>query len=242
MTMIVDGYVTLGDGLTRDALLRQMDAAGVARAVIAPEDRELAVYNEEGNQRLLAAAGRAGGRFIPACAATPWRGEEAIASLDRAVRGGCRLLVFAPAVQGFMMTDDRVAPLLHRAGELDLTVYVHTGPHSMGAPTQAVLAAQRHPGTRLILGHCGSTDHAWDIGAVARCHLADNLFLETSLARPWTVPQYLEAAGADRVIYASGAPRTDLAFELDRMRETLPVETHPGLYGDNLRRILGEAG
>ncbi len=240
MSGILDGYTTLGAGLTAETLLRDMDHAGVERAVIAPEDRELAVFNAEGNERILAEAARAGGRFIPACCATPWRGAEALAIVERAAEGGARLLVFAPAVQGFMMTDPVVEPLLARAGELNLPVYVHTGPHSMGAPSQTVLAAQRHPGARFILGHCGSTDHAWDMGAIARCHLGGNLHLETSLARPWAVPRYLELAGEDRLIFGSGAPTNDLRFELDQLCSHLPADEHPGLYGENLRRLLGE--
>lgn len=240
MNAIIDGYTTLGAGLARDALLRQMDQAGVARAVIAPEERELAVFNAEGNDRILVEAARAGGRFIPACGATPWRGREALAILDRAAADGARLLVFAPAVQGFMMTDPVVDPLLARAGELNLPVYVQTGPHSMGAPTQTGLAAQRHAGTRFILGHCGSTDHAWDMGAIARHHLGANLYLETSLVRPWAVPRYLELAGEDRVIFGSGAPSNDPAFELAQLGSHLPVREHPGLYGENLRRLIGE--
>lgn len=241
MSGIIDGYATLGGGLARGDLLRQMDRAGVEHAVVAPEDRELAVFNAEGNGRILAEAERARGRFIPACCATPWRGAEALALFEQAAAAGSRLLVFAPAVQGFMMTDDIAAPLLERAGALGVAVYVHTGPHSMGAPTQTVLAAQRHPETRFILGHCGSTDHARDMLPVAGRHLGANLFLETSLARPWAVPRYLELAGEDRVVFGSAAPRNDLAFELEQMQSLLPAPEHPGLYGENLRRILGEA-
>lgn len=240
MSGVLDGYTTLGAGLTPDALLRAMDRAGIERAVIAPEQRELAVDNREGNDRILAEAARAGGRFLPACCATPWRGEEARLVLDHAAATGARLLVFAPAVQGFMMTDPTVGSLLARAGELKLPVYVHTGPHSMGAPTQTVLAAQRYPRTTFILSHCGSTDHAWDMGAIARHHLGGNLYLETSLARPWVVPRYLELAGEDRVIFGSGAPANDPGFELAQLSGCLPVPEHPGLYGDNLRRLLGE--
>jgi len=236
----MDGYTALGAALSRDALLRHMDAAGVERAVIAPEDRDLAVHNAAGNERILAEAARAGGRFIPACCATPWRGAEAVTIVERAAASGARLLVFAPAVQGFMMTDEIVAPLLLCAERLNLPVYVHTGPHSMGAPTQTVLAAQRHPGVRFILGHCGSTDHAWDMPAIAGRHLGKNLHLETSLVRPWAVPRYLELAGEDRVVFASGAPCADLRFELDQLRHHLPVCEHAGLYGQDLMRLIGE--
>ena len=96
MTGIIDGYTTLGDALSADDLLRQMDAAGEAQAVLAPMDRELAVHNEKGDARLLSEAERSGGRFIPACTATPWRGDDAVTLIRRAA--GARLLIFAPVV------------------------------------------------------------------------------------------------------------------------------------------------
>ena len=240
MTMIVDGYTTLGNELTREQLLQQMDSCGVAGAVVGPEDHELAVYNREGNQRLTAESARAPDRLIPACTVTPWRGRQAETILRDAVEAGARLLVLAPAVQGFMMTDDVIDPVLLLAAALDIAVYVHTGPHGMGAPTQTVLAAQKHPETRFILAHGGSTDHAWDMETIVEHHMLDNLWLELSLVRPWVLPRYLQAAGADRVIYGSSAPRTDLAFEVEHFTQYVPLDAHPDFYGTNLLRALGE--
>lgn len=236
---LIDGYTTLGDDLGRDGLLRSMDQAGIARAVVGPRGHELAVHNAAGNDRLLGACGRSDGRLIPACTATPWRGAEAVTLVRRAAAGGARLLVFAPAIQGFMMTDPLVDPLLAVAGELGLPVYVHTGPHGHAAPTQTVLAAQKHGNTRFILGHCGSTDHAWDIGAIAKHHLGGNVYLESSQVRPWALTRYLQLA-PERVIFGSAAPVNDQAFELRQAAAMAPIADHPGFYGGNLRVLLGE--
>ena len=50
----------------------------------------------------------------------------------------------------------------------------------------------------------------------------------------------LQAAGADRVIFGSSAPRTDLEFELKHFTQYVPPDTHPDFYGTNLLRALGE--
>ena len=191
MTIIVDGYTTLGKEFTRERLVQQMDICGVAGAVVGPEDHELAVYNRDGNQRLAAESACAADRLIPACTVTPWRGHQADTILRDAVEAGARMLVFAPAVQGFMMTDDVIDPVLSLAAALDIAVYVHTGPHGMGAPTQTVLAAQKHVETRFILAHGGITDHAWDMGTIVEHHMLENLWLELILVRPWVLPSYL---------------------------------------------------
>ena len=58
--MIIDAYTIPGDEretvLGAENLLSAMDQAGVSRAVIAPQDRELALANEQGNHRLLTIA------------------------------------------------------------------------------------------------------------------------------------------------------------------------------------------
>lgn len=238
--MIVDACTTLGGELSVSSLLRSMDDSGIARAVIGPMADELAVHNAAGNDRLLAEARRCGGRLIPTCTATPWRGDEAVQIVRGAASRGARLLVLAPALQGFNLADDLADPLLRLAGELALPVYVHTGPHSLGAPTQVVLAAQRHPATRFILGHCGSTDHAWDMLAIAREHMSDNLYLESSQVRPWAMPRYIELAGPSRVLFGSAMPVNDQRFELRQFMAQVPLESHAGFYGSNLLALLGE--
>jgi predicted TIM-barrel fold metal-dependent hydrolase len=243
MAELIDGYTTLGTErettLSAADLLRQMDAAGVDRAVIAPQDREIAIENHAGNARMLAAAADSGGRFIPACSVNPWRGDEVHQLLSEAHAGGAKLLVLAPMLQGFIPTDELADPLLRCAGELGLPVYIHTGPHSSGGPTQVVLVAERHPDTNFILGHGGSTDYARDMQAILKHHALPNVWFELSLVRPWVVPHYVETAGGERCIFGSSAPRNSLPFELQQFDATLPIADWPDVYGGNLARLIG---
>jgi uncharacterized protein len=243
MSEILDAYCTLGaerdTQLTSGELVRQMDKVGIRSAVVAPEDREIAVHNASGNRRVAEAARQSEGRFIPACTVNPWFGEAGCGELRRAVADGARMLVLAPAVQGFCFGDELPNDLLHVAAELRVPVYVHTGPHSFGAPTQLLLAATEHPGTRFILGHCGSTDYAGDMPAVLRS-APENLWFEISLARPTTVVGYVAVADRRRLIFGSSAPRNDLALELDSLLSVLPAEDYADIYGGNLAALLAE--
>lgn len=244
MTSIIDGYTTPGTEretkLSPENLLREMDRAGIERAVIAPQDREIAIRNREGNARILDMARESGGRFIPACSVNPWHGLEAISLLDEAAEKGAKILVLAPSLQGFILTDEVTDELMARAGDLRLPVYIHTGPHCSAGPSQVVLVAQRFPETQFILGHGGTTDHAYDMSPILRAHRSENLWFELSFIRPWAVPSMLEICGSDRFVYGSSAPRQSQAFELQYLREAMPIEDYPGPYGGNLRRLLGE--
>jgi uncharacterized protein len=241
MVNIIDGYCTLGTEretrLLPEELMRRMDMAEISRAVIAPEDREIAVDNACGNNRVLGVSNLSNGRFIPACAVNPWFGRAGCEELRRAVGLGAKMLVLAPALQGFCLCDEVADELLRTAGDLGLPVYVHTGPHSSSAPTQLVLLATRHADTSFIMGHCGSTDYACDMPAAIEA-APDNLWFDISLARPWGVAAYVMMLGRQAMIFGSSAPRNDPAYELGQLVKYLPVAEHPDVYGGNLARLL----
>jgi predicted TIM-barrel fold metal-dependent hydrolase len=242
--MIIDGYCTCGvereTQLAPADLLEQMSRAGIDRALIAPDDRELVLDNAAGNERIAQIAAGSEGRLIAACGVSPWhKPDEARRLVNEAVDHGARMLVLAPALQGFNPCDELPDPLLEVAASRNLPVYVHTGPHSVGGPTQVVMMATRHPRTRVILGHCGSTDYGWDMPTVFGVGL-ENLWFELSFVRPWTIPTYAKLTDQSRLIFASSAPRNDLRFELEQANDSWPTNEHPGTYGGNLARLLAE--
>jgi hypothetical protein len=237
MSPIIDGYCTLGvdreTQLTPAKLLEQMNDAGIAQAVIVPVDREIVIDNQTGNQRINALASISQGRFIAACSINPWC-SDGCDLLNEAVTGGARMLVLAPALQGFIPTDELTDPLLKRAGKLNLPVYFHTGPHSAGGPTQVVLLAEQYPNTTFILGHCGTTDHAWDMRAIFDHHQLDNLWYESSFVRPTQIHTY----PTERMIFGTASPRNNQVFELQHCEHVLPVDQHPQFYGGNLTALI----
>ncbi len=245
MTEIIDAYCSVGaereTRLTPDALLQWMDEAGIHRAVIAPSDREIAVHNTPGNSRIIEISQESHGRFIPACAVNPWFGETACQELRRAVAAGAKMLVLAPALQGFCCGDELLDGLLHAAAELRVPVYVHTGPHAFGAPTQLIVAAAEYPGVKFILGHCGSTDFAGDMPDVIRL-ASENVWFEVSLVDPWAAARYARTGGRHRVLFGTAAPRSNPVFEIRALRAQLPVEDYPDVYGGNLAALIAEAG
>jgi hypothetical protein len=240
--MVFDGYSTPGTErdtvLSVDDLLRQMDDAEIAKAVIAPEDRELVVDNLAGNDRILTAASRHSDRLIPSCGINPWYKAKALEELKRCVSQGARMLVLAPALQGFIPTDELADDLLDCSATYQLPVYFHTGPHSSGGPTQVAIVAERHSSTNVVVGHCGATDHAWDMTTILKNHRLRNLWFELSLVRPWVVPAYIELAGSSRFIWASSSPRNCPKFELEQLGQLLPLDQYPDVFGGNLSQIL----
>jgi len=242
--MIIDGYCVLGVDreydLTADALLRAMDQAGVDQAVIAPVDRYLAVENRFGNRFIQEAAADHPRRFIAACSVNPWYGEAGQKELHRALGDGARLLVLHPMVQGYIANDELVWPLLEAAEAAQLPVYVHTGPPGNASPWQITDLAQRFPGLDLIMGHSGATDFWNDVNEAALA--AENIYLESSLARPFSFVPRLQIVGVQRGIMGSFAPINDFGFEWDQIKQAVPAELYPQVCGGNLQRLLEKRG
>jgi uncharacterized protein len=242
--MIIDGYCVLGVDreydLTADALLRAMDQAGVDRAVIAPVDRYLAVENRFGNHFILQHAADHPQRFIPACSVNPWYGEAGQREFQRALGEGARLLVLHPWLQGYIANDELVWPLLEAAWAATIPVYVHTGPPGNASPWQITDLAERYPGLDIIMGHCGATDFWNDVNDAALA--AENIYLESSLARPFSFVPRLQVVGSHRGIIGSFAPNNDFGFEWDQIKQAVPAELYPLVCGGNLQRLLEKRG
>lgn len=242
--MTVDACCAVGVereySLTAEGLVREMDGADVELAVVSSPDRCLAVSNREGNELVLAAARSFPDRLLPSCSANPWYGQGAREELRRAFEHGARMLVVAPSLQGFSLSDELLDPLLLEAASARAPVYVHTGAPQGATPFEVALRALRHPELDWIMGHCGATDFWNDAPQAAR--LAPNIYLESSLARPFIFRSHCLAVGFERGVMGSGAPLSSLRFEWAEMRTTLadlPARGPAGLEGVLGGTLLG---
>ncbi len=238
--MKIDCYVTLGTERDTiygaDELIRDLDQARVDMAVAAPADREIALYNRAGNIFIQDEARTFPDRIIPACTVNPWYGSAGVEEMIRAFEHGSKMLVLHPTIQGFLVNDELVDPLIESSRKFDVPVYVHTGPHLYGAPWQLVDCALRFPDVNFIMGHAGATDFWSEVPYAVR--FAPNVYVEGSFARPFTFKMHLQSVGADRGIMGSSAPRNDLVFEWEQYSAELDAEEFKGVFGDNLAGIL----
>ncbi len=242
--MTIDCYVTLGKEretiYSADNLIRDLDKACVEKAIIAPADREIAVFNKAGNDSIYKTALKFPDRLIPACTINPWYGDEGVTELKRSADRGIQMLVLNPTIQGFLINDGLVNDLIATAETYNLPVYVHTGAHLYGAPWQLADCALRFPGVNFIMGHAGATDFWNDVPHV--CSVANNIYLEGSFARPFIFKSHLIGVGAERGIMGSSAPRNNLIFEWEQYRKELSEDIFKPVFGDTLISLLPGKG
>lgn len=239
--LLIDAHCHVGEGihyrLMPNELLRQMDDLGIDRTLLVPADRYIAVDNAEGNDFLLRTVERWPDRFGGFATVNPWYGERAVAELRRAIGLGLVGVKLHPVLQGFLLCDPLVHPVIEAAIELDVPVYVHTGTPVNALPLQLAELAQRYPEGRFIMGHMGNPDFWLDVPTALS--QAPNLWAELSPCLPGMVNRIVEAGFADRLIFGSDAPLTDLALEVLKVQYwQVSEEQRAAIMAGNLLRIL----
>jgi uncharacterized protein len=217
---LVDARCTIGEGrvasLSADDLVRQLDANDVEAAVVGPPDRCLAVANREGNDFVLDACRRHPDRLIGFATVNPWYGDAAVTELRRAAAAGLRGLILHPPLQGYLLLDTLVDPLLGVAEEYGLPVWAPTGKPFLSLPLQLTELARRFPHVAFLMGHLGHSDF-W-IEAVPAAAAARNIYAEVSYKQPSVIVDAVAQLGADRVVYGSDTPFNDMRLEVEKFR------------------------
>ncbi len=238
---VIDFHCHVGPGRhytqSPEVLLERMAEAGIARAVICPADRFLAVDNREGNDYLLRAVQLYPDKLLGFATANPWYGQRAIDELRRALGEGLVGIKFHPPLQGFLLADELINPLIEIAAVREIPVYFHTGTPVNALPLQLSVLARRFPTVNFIMGHMGCTDFWMDvIPAASSC---PNIFLETSHDYVSSIQRAVMAVGAGRVLFGSDAPFNRPELELRKiMALDVDEETRIAICSGNARHLL----
>lgn len=243
-------------------LLRDLDAAGVDRAVLLGWYWENAATCVEQNT-FLAAAVRAHPDRFEACATlhAAAGGAAVLAELRRARDAGLSGLgELCPPAQGFRYDDPALAAALHLAGEWRWPVNLHvTEPAGRDYPgrvetpfAELIALAQRHPATRFVFAHWGGLLPFYELNRAVAAKLK-NVWYDTAasplLYRPEIFAQVVAAIGPERIVYGSDYPlrlyprreaEPNFASFLAEIRGAgLAPETQRALLGENWRRLRG---
>ena len=240
-----------------ELLFREMDEAGVQRAVIVALDCTSAHgCRIPGNETVAELAGK-NDRLIGFASVDP-HDKTAPRQLERAVRSvGLKGLKLDPALQRFQPDDrERVFPLYALCGELGIPVLLHAGlswaPLGLARHAMPLLleeALQAHPQVSFVLAHFG---WPWVDEALMLALKYRNLHLDTSivyarapgealrqvLERRVGLP-VLEGSLPGQLLFASNYPRQDMRRAVRGLRS---VGFSPALerrvFHDNAAALL----
>ena len=231
---------------TADELLASMERAEVHTSVVlgfAWSEQELC---REHNEYLLEAAARSGGRLVPFCAVQPRAGDDALAEIERCVRGGARGLgELRPESQGYSL-DQGAGDILAGAAlrhDLVLLFHVsepvgHTYPGKSGLGLEAFYRfVSCHQGLTAVGAHWAGGLPFYALMPEVREALA-NIYVDTAatpfLYGPAIYRQVAELVGSERILFGSDYPL------ISQRRQRQAIEDGLGDDEDGKRLILGE--
>jgi uncharacterized protein len=193
----IDGFVAPYDELI--GILGRYEVRRAFAFCMDEPDREPAFRAP--NDRTLAAAERSRGVLVPFVrldlAQEPI--EEAIRCLDLGARG----IKLHPRSQGFLLNDERLAPVFALAAERRVPILIHGGrglPPIAGHLSRLVDA---YPEAQLIIAHCGIAD----LAALSEAFSGHpGVFFDTSVWSPIDLLDTLHRISPEQVLYASDFP------------------------------------
>ena len=207
-----------GRPLTEEAVPRarleaELDAAGVATAVLLPQETP-GVGIDVPTAYVLDYC-RGAERLIPFASLNPLTEPDPVARLRRWAEEGARGLKLYPSYQFFYPNDPRLYPVYQQAMELGWPVVFHTGssifPGSRlkyALPLHLDDVAVDFPELRIVLAHAGRP--AWTAEAAALARLHANVYLDIAGLPPHTLLRYLPDLPrlAEKAVFGSDWPST----------------------------------
>lgn len=226
MTGVVDTLVFCGEHISGwrhdpESILSTGAIAGIDRHVlVAPRPRD--ARPGPANDRIAAIVAADPTHFEGLARIDPLQGPDAVAEAERCL-GTDRFagLFLHPGEEGFGIEDLRLDAVIAVASRHVAPVVVATGIPWWSEALQVAALATRHPSTSFLLTNGGQLNisglgmqDAW-----AALESSPNLAIQTSGEyRQDFIEDVATRLGPERVMFASGAPQFEPAFEILRVR------------------------
>jgi hypothetical protein len=185
------------------------------------------------NDRTLAVAERSGGVLIPFVrldlAQEPI--EEAIRCLDLGARG----IKLHPRAQGFLLNDERLAPVFALAAERRVPILIHGGRGLPPIADHLNRLIDAYPEAQLIIAHGGIAD----LAALSEAFVGRaGVFFDTSVWSPIDLLDMFQRVSPEQVLYGSDYPYGQQPSSLFISLRTARLA---GLSEEQVRDMLGRS-
>jgi uncharacterized protein len=223
----IDGFRGVYEDLV--AGLRKWGISGAFMFCMDEPDRHPAFRAP--NDRTLEFAARSEGMLIPFVRLD--LGEEPIEEAKRCLDRGARGIKLHPRAQGFLLNDERLAPVFELAAERSVPILIHGGRGLPPIADHLAALTDRYPEAHLIIAHAGIADLA---GLATRFCGKPGVFFDTSVWSPVDLLDFYRQISPEQVLYASDYPYGQQPSSL-----LIAVRTakRGGLSEEQLRGVLG---
>jgi predicted TIM-barrel fold metal-dependent hydrolase len=193
----IDGFVAPYDDLM--AFLRRYGVGHAFAFCMDEPDREPAF--RAANDRTLAAGERSEGVLIPFVRLD--LAQEPVEEATRCLDLGARGIKLHPRAQGFLLNDERLAPVFALAAERRVPILIHGGRGLPPIADHLSRLVDAYPDAHLIIAHGGIAD----LAALSEAFGGRaGVFFDTSVWSPIDLLDTLHRVSPEQVLYASDYP------------------------------------
>jgi predicted TIM-barrel fold metal-dependent hydrolase len=225
----IDGFVA-----PYEELMAFLARDGVTRAFafcMDEPDREPAF--RAANDRTLAAAERSEGVLIPFVRLD--LAEDPSGEARRCLDLGARGIKLHPRAQGFLLNDERLAPVFALAAERRVPILIHGGRGLPPIADHLRRLVDAYPEAQLIIAHAGIADLAGLSDAFGG---RAGVFFDTSVWSPIDLLDMFHRVSPEQVLYASDYP---YGQQPDSLLMAVRTARQAGLSVDQVRDMLGRS-
>ena len=236
------GQSLFGYQLDEATLSASMKRLNIGRAVICPV-RPKNYDLRAANDHVIKVMQSNPSQLVGFARVDPWQEVDAVAEVRRAVtQGGLRGLFLDPWEDHFSVASALVDPIIEVASSLRVPIMVAAGYPQFSHPSQIAALARRHPNSTFIATHGGQINISGLLLADAQIMLrtAPNILINTSgVYREDFIEDCVNEFGAHRVVFGSGSPIFDQAFEVLRvLKAHLADETKEQIGWTNISQLV----
>jgi hypothetical protein len=155
------------------------------------------------NEWVITAIEKYPGKLFGALCVNPWK-RGAMEEFEQEFRhGGIVCVKIHPMLHQFKLSDPVIGPIIGKASQLGLPIFIHSGPGA--SPAEIAELASRYPESTFIIGHMGGCiEYVFE--SIKACLDNKNLFIETSTILPAGVKFGVRILGAERFLFGSETP------------------------------------
>lgn len=170
------------------------------------------------NENILEAYNDNKDKIIPLVFLNPYDGDKAIEQLESYVDKGFKGIKLHPLANSFVADDEILDPIMKKAEELEIPVFIHCGHPPFSLPWCIGLLAERFPKVDIVMIHMGHGHGVYIDGSIKMAKRYSNIFLEMSgMPMQSKIKEAYETVGNDRIMFGIDAPFHHPTIEIQKV-------------------------
>lgn len=201
-----------GFSIDEDRLISLMDEYEIEKTILCSVDNNT-------NEDTLHAFKRFSDRVLPLVYLNPHDGKKAVDMLNHYVNDcGFKGVKLNPLKMAYVADSEILYPIMERAEELDIPVFIHSGHPPYSLPWSIALLAEHFPNVKTVMIHMGHGHGVYIDAALKMARRVPNIYLEMSgMPMSVKIKEAYDTVGHDRIMFGTDTPFHHPSVEIQKV-------------------------